>query len=198
MAYTIDTDNQLFTLAELKSFLNYPDTSKDDELSRVVDAVSWFVNSFTGRKLLARDLTEYYDGDGTNKLYVDNYPINSSSSEIEVYVSTDVPRDYSAGNKVDADNILIYDDEGLIVVLNTFFSAGAQTVKVVYNGGYSTVPHDLKDACLQVASMLWKREKGSLHGLTTVSFQNGSATYEIEKAMPASARLILEDYRRYV
>ena len=74
---SIDTVNALTTLIKAKAWLGVapaPDTTDDDEIERLIDSVSWQFNSFTKRRLLSRTLTEYYEGDGTNKFMSPEYP----------------------------------------------------------------------------------------------------------------------------
>jgi len=68
MAVTADTDNALITIDnDLRDYLGIAndDTTYDDKLQAVINAFSKFANNYTGRLLKARDLTEYYDGTGT-------------------------------------------------------------------------------------------------------------------------------------
>ena len=59
---SLDTVNALDTLANIKTHLKIDAATYDTQLETIIDGVSWLFNSFTGRDLIARDRTDYYDG----------------------------------------------------------------------------------------------------------------------------------------
>ena len=72
------------------------------------------------------------------------------------------------------------------------FNNYARGVKVVYNGGYDTIPYDLKLAVLNYVKILWKQEQGT----ASMSFQGGAKSVQTPSAnFPPHVRRILDLYR---
>ncbi len=185
MSYTIDSDHNLFSVEALKAYLDIKTADHNDEMGRIVDAVSYYLRARNNRtQLKADDITEFYDGNGTATLFTRNYPINSTSATIEIYIDTDTPRSYGSGDKVSANSILLYSEEGWIVLLDAAFSEAPQSVKIVYNAGYATIPPDLQQAALELGAVAWKREKQQLQSLSSVSVAGGSVTFNFDQVMP--------------
>jgi len=193
MASVLDTANALISLEDFKAYLSNDvndeirnDTANDNDFERIINAVSHFFNGRTGRKLLYREHTEYYDGDWPNRLYLDNWPVVSTPATIAIY--SDPDREYGDDTKISADGIIIYSASGKIVLEGAAFATGAQATKVVYTAGYVisgtvTIPWDLAMAVRQMCSVLWKQQKDKLSGLATVSIGGSSITL-IEELMP--------------
>ncbi len=206
MASVLDSTVALLTLAELKSFLAQDasdefltDTLQDNELEYIINAVGKFFNTYSRRKLVSAARTEYFDGDGSDTLYLSAYPITSTVSTISVYVDTD--REYPASSKIGSDALVIYADLGKVRLTDTVFSEGAQSVKVAWTGGYtvgSTVPPDLRYAALIMAGYLWKQRKDKLFGLSGISIAGQSQTVPLDKPLPDYVKEILDQYRRWV
>ena len=93
MSITLDTTNSLLggdlTLAKLYLGVDTSDTSHDDVITQAVNAASWYCNTYTRRLLKSRELTEYYSGDGSDVLYVDNYPVTAITAIYTVYRKSD-------------------------------------------------------------------------------------------------------------
>ncbi len=189
----IDNINALVDLGNIKSYLGIAetDTEFDTDLDHLIDAVSWYFNNETNRKLKARDYAaEYYDGDGSDTLYVENYPINSIT---HLYIDTE--RAYGADDEILAADYMIYKDMGKIIVEDTVFSKGNQSVKLEYNGGYATIPYDLENACKEMVAFLFKRDKaGNRIGVKSLSVEGGSENYVTN--MPDTVKQVLRRFWR--
>jgi hypothetical protein len=190
---SLDTVNALITVANFKSYIGQDtgSTSNDSRYEDIINNVSWRFNSITNRLLKARSITEYRDGNGTQEVYTDQWPINSNSTSIDIRIDTD--RDYDTGDKVDSDSIVIYSTPGRIHLEDDTFSTGPQAVKLVYNGGYSTIPYDLAYAAKEMCRLLWKKEQENRVGIKSQSYEGGSVTYEQD--LPWSVRKILDLYK---
>jgi len=193
----LDSTYALITLADLREYLQVETADGyDDQLERTINAVSrWFANR-CNRKFPSQELTEYYDGDNGDTLFTKNYPITSTATTISIWISTDTPRSYGDDEKVDSDSILIYGDEGKIVLDDDYFDKGPQSVKITYTAGYSTIPYDLQEACMEMCAVLWKKESGRLQHLGSVSIAGASITRELDKAAPAWVQEVIENYWR--
>ena len=87
----VDTLYSLVTVSELKDFIagetgDYSDAGSTlvAPLEVTIDAVSRWMHEYTGRQLKQAQVTEYHDGDGTTKLYVNSPPVAAGSAEFFV------------------------------------------------------------------------------------------------------------------
>jgi len=190
---SIDTVNALTSLVAAKSWLSVaaaPDTTYDSEIESLIDSVSWQFNSYCKRRLLARDLTEYYEGDGSNKFMSPEFPINSITS-----INIDSERDYDTDTLIDSDTYT-FNTKGLITLDESTFSTSPQAVKIVYNVGYATIPPDLSIACLDQIKFLFRRHLNNQEGITTEATINGSVSVsEVGEILETSLKILLR-YRR--
>lgn len=190
----LDSTNALITVAEFKSYIGQStgSTSNESRYEDLINQASIRFNTITRRKLKGRSITEYRDGDSSQELYTNEWPIESVSTNISIWV--DIDRNYTTDTKVDSTNIIIYSTKGQIKLKNDSFSAGDQSVKMTYTAGYSTVPEDLKYACKEYCRLMWKREASNQIGIKSQSVEGGTVTYEQD--MPWSVRRILDYYKR--
>jgi hypothetical protein len=202
MASVLDTTNALISLDTLKAYLSadindefLDDTTTDNELERIINAASRYANRYTGVDLLSREHTEYYDGDGGNTLFLDNFPVTTAAADIDLWVDTD--REYEDDDKIDGGDIILYADTGKVVLEDTVFSRGAQSVKITYTAGYAlaSVPADLAYAIKMICASMWKRKKDKLVNVTSVSMEGQSISLA-EKDVPALAIEILDEFAR--
>lgn len=153
------TGNELTTLANVREFLEFPDDQTDDDtlLEKLITRMSADIESDCDRIFGDATYTEYHDGDGTDTLLLKQYPINSITS-----VHDDVDRDYDTDTLIDSDDY-VYDSETGILTLDGFgFSIGRQNVKVVYNAGYTTIPTDLEQACINKVVIKYLQGKAGM------------------------------------
>lgn len=206
MAYTLDTVNALITLAELKAYLAVDqgdefitETTNDDELEQIIDAACSWANRYTGVKLLARENTEYYDGDGCMDLYLNNFPIISTAAEIELWIDSE--RAYGDDDKVDTDDIMVYSTLGKIALEDAYFYKGRQTIKIVYTAGFGAaadptdVPQDIKYAIKLICAGMWKVKVSKTMGMASQTLEGTSFTAKDEN-IPGMAKAILDEYSR--
>lgn len=185
----------IITLAELKTYLDIEDTVDDDRLEQIIIAVTDFFETECNRKFASRDFTEYYNGDSGNELFLNNYPVNSEADEIQIATSISVPRDYT-DNIISGDYILIESKIGLVHLISDYFPKGPQTIKVIYNAGYDTIPYDLKRAALELGALMWSKEKNRTDLVSTYSIQGSNITIQADKAFNKFCESVIEKYRR--
>jgi len=188
----VDSANALCSLANAKLYVGIADDdiNYDSHLESYIDAASWFLNSGTKRKLLARALTEYYDGDGSNILFANQRPINSVTT-----LHSDANRAFGSTTLIDSDNYQVYVDEGYIIVTGSSFAVGERVLKLVYNAGYSTVPNDLEQAALELTAYWYKMYKDHRVGLKTRTIGEKATTYQ---DLPPFVQTVIKKYMRKV
>lgn len=150
--FTTATSDDLTTLAHLRSFLSKQatDTNDDALLSSIITRISADVAKRCNRKFSAATVTEYHNGRGTEKIFVRRPPVNSVSS---IHVDSD--RVFGSDTQIDSDDVVISDEvSGLITLNGDVFDKDpfVENVRVIYNGGFSTIPADLERCVLRLCA----------------------------------------------
>ncbi len=200
---SLKTDIALCTLAELKTFLDVSDTTDDARLELVINAVSQFLNQRTNRHLLLQaTITEFHDGDGSDTLYLRNYPVTTAVGSLDIKVDTDSPRAWGAATAIDTDSLVLDADLGMVRYLDGTFAAGPQTVRAIYAAGYGqtgTLQEDAADlfrAALDLCGWIWNVEADKIRRAVTLSVQGISMSLTRDKAMSAYVEQVAKNYRR--
>lgn len=146
------TGSELTTLANLRTFLKKQtaDTADDTLLENIISRVSADVEKRCGRSFIAATVTEYYEGNGKAEMLVRRPPINSITS-----IHIDADRTWTSDMAIDSDNIIISEEcPGLIILDGDIFDKGLgiENVRVIYNGGYTTIPADLESKVLRLCA----------------------------------------------
>ena len=135
--------------------------------------------------------THYFDGDGTDVLYLRVVPVNTITS-----VHVDVNRAYGSSTLVDSSDYAIDTALGLLL-LNTdstqgAFNRGYRSVKVVYTAGYTTIPDGIVHACgIQVNH--WYMNRDTIDKTSINQNQSSIAVRSLE--LLPSVRQALGPYR---
>jgi hypothetical protein len=155
----------LTTLNNLKLFLGINTANTDDDtlLTNLISMVSAGMENECQRTFLAANYTEYYKGDGTNRLLVNQYPINSVAS-----IYDDIDRVWGSDTQIEAAAISISDRiSGIVILEDDIFSESddIENIKITYNAGYSTIPTDLESACIKMCAADYLGSKGLIKGM---------------------------------
>ena len=144
--------NALCTRKEFKDYLNITgdDNTKDNLIHDLIGRVSKAFETYCGRSFVQETFTEYYDGDGMNQIFLDHYPVQSITS-----LHDDSDWVWGSDTLIASSNYRIMDERS--IVYDGMFSTSRQSVKVVYVAGYSTIPTDLKQVCIEEVARLFKR-----------------------------------------
>ena len=153
--------------AEVKEFLGIEETDDDDLIDDLITRKEAEEQNRIDRQLEAADYTEFYDGDNSDTLLLNNYPINTITS-----LWDDTSRDYATGDLIDPDDIFIYSVEGKIVLDGIHFAKGNQNIKIIFNAGYETVdmPPEVKGALIKIVSSEYLYAKGSIEAVESDAF----------------------------
>jgi len=180
------------TLAAVREYLNLPtnEVDRDTFIENLINRSYKVLEAYIGKTIKSATYTEYYDGDGTDTLLVDQWPIISITS-----LNEDVSRDFLGDTAIDATDILIYAKEGRIVLYadEYAFSIGKQNIKIVYVAGYADIPADLALAALMHVSSIYNLAGADGH----VGMSLGGLSKSIDTApLSDKLRLLLEPYRK--
>jgi hypothetical protein len=185
----------LITTSEFKLFLDIQVSTWDTLIDSLVTSCSVWIENYCGGlrfKNSGSDVTEYYDGetqdDDRMSIFVKNIPIISVTSVASASGSYSSPTwtNFDAAN-----DYVVNRQTGQI----SFFSLpeGKQNIRVIYQGGYSSVPEDLKLACLELVARTFNKRKS--FGVSNESVGGASVTWE--KELDVDLRKTLNRYRNY-
>jgi uncharacterized phiE125 gp8 family phage protein len=181
----------LATLADVKAWLDINNTTNDALLTRLIDAASAFIESFLNRKIELDVYTELRSGNGKPYLTLRNYPIVSVSSikingdEAEIIQADDFS---SKGIKFDGRQL---------IGQNIIFSCGNSNILINYIAGFSEVPFDVQQACIEMVSHRFKNMRGDRLGVSGKSLAGESISFS-QKDMTSSTREYLSEYKNVV
>lgn len=152
----------VITLQEYKDYAKITQTELDSFLEIMAEEAESIVESYLGRKLVADDYTDYYDGTNSNYLIVDNYPINSITSIYKYEDGVYQELDLSEYNYRTFGHKIIIDDY--------IFEEGVGNYKVVYNGGWESLPKDIELALKKLFVVLFNESPYKNNTLGMASF----------------------------
>lgn len=192
VAYAITSTTLVKQLLNLTS----TDAARDALIDNLVSEVTDFIEGFCGgRRFKATDYVEVYDTNNSDKIFLNQRPVNSITS---VEYRTGLPSS-PTWMTWSADSYLKYLGPGYIKFF-TRFSPFAQAFRVTYNAGYTinladftqgTLPADLIGAATELcAQMFQQRFTG---GIKNESTEGQSVTYE--KVMSDNIKNVLNKYK---
>jgi len=183
-----DGDTDFTVSTEIEGLTNDPEF--DNILNTIINRVSWHANKGSGRELKARSQTEYYDAAGGIEMYLDNSP----ASGLTLYQDSD--RTFASGAIIASGDFVLYEDSGRIVLTGTTFSSDYKTIKAEYTGGYSTVPYDLQEACIEEVARLFSIYRTKSFIATSRSTDLTGTTGYKESGLSEGFHHILDGYKK--
>ena len=156
----------MITLAELKQYLKINDTTQDSFLQTCVDTAINAVIQYCNRDFRLASYTQYFQGNGKNRLFLKNYPINSVSEikklDTTTYNYIDIIT--NAGDTI-GNSTQLHGDGSLVLLKDYTFESGSEKVeniKILYNGGYAAAPDDIKTVCKEIATEYYNNAPAGL------------------------------------
>ncbi|GAG16820.1 unnamed protein product, partial [marine sediment metagenome] len=162
-------------------------TGRDDILISLLDAYNGKIENFIGVTMINTSYTESYDGDDTDWIFLDHYPIISVTS---------LSIDGTALSIVTDEDFYIYADTGEIKLDDTTFtSTDYRNVDFVYVAGHgaarANVPAVLKNTLKTWVARVFKAEVVDF----SQQFDESSLANIKSPMMPWDIRQDLENYR---
>lgn len=208
----------LVTVQEIKNYLQIDsnvDSTSAANLSTIANYASKAIESFCGREFSSASVVEIHNG-GRSSVFVNRIPINNVAEVAEYDGKQYVPLTASVLDTGELPNVeanasatpgFIFDPETGKISRDTGFDSGFPNlgivtpfifrnimngVKVTYNGGFDTIPDDLKLATLDYIKIIYKQEQGAL----TFSLEGESKEVpRLSANFPPHIRRILDLYR---
>lgn len=191
----------MISIFEFKQFnkLDQTNTELDNFIQLLIDIAVDNAINYLNYDFRKKDYVEVYDGDNTDRLILNNYPVNSVSSIAKYDSLTRSFRTLVQG--VDYSRLIIK-DKMMIVLEGNLFEAGNQNYQVSYNAGYdeNELPKDIKLGILELAS-LYFNESSQGQGMLFVIQKNRPQMGMTENFDKNAEQRIFETrfqkYRRY-
>ena len=181
--------SDLTTLADVKTWLQtgqsaFPATD-DALLTRLISAVSQYIQTWLNRQLALADYFEVRDGTGGCRLQFACFPVVAVQSlNIDGVAIPVANSSTAAGYHFSATQLSLR---------GYWFSRGAQNVAIAYTAGYSAVPPDIAQACIELVALRYRERtrigevSRSLGGAETVAYS--------QKDMSDAIKTVLQQYR---
>jgi hypothetical protein len=191
-----DSTKFLVPLQDMLDYLNLdsPTQEQQDQIGFFLNMLSEFADTYIDRELLAKDHTEYHDGTGTPELMLDHYPVNSTSATISAFIDWDF--EFTSDDKIDADDLFVDDERGILLYQNRVWPRGYRNVKVIYNAGYNSVPYDLQLSIQEAVAYFWERRQQKMWAKESISKGETSVT-RVVSSLPQPVREVWDRYRRW-
>lgn len=180
----------LVTVGDLKTFLGISTPQYDSLLEMLINQSTDFIESKCDRRFKETTHTNAeYNGNGTKKLVLKQYPVISF---------TQLQENHNANNSdnwstIDAEDYWVEDSSGIITMTSPF-SIGTQNYRVTYSGGYATIPSDLQFACCLLAGEAFNQRRGA--GIKQESLGDHSITFESVSMSDGQVSKVLWKYRK--
>jgi len=187
----------LTTLATGKEHLGIPalTTTFDALVTRFINEATGKIETFCDRFFVKRTaLVEYQDGFANNRILFDQWP-GTKPSELWIDNSglfTDVTRklaltDYALDVSARGEGVGV-------VLINRSFPRGTKNIKMIYDGGFTSVPVELEGACLWTLSFLYDMRNNQSVGVETKGKNQENTTYRED--LPKYVQDTLLAYKR--
>lgn len=188
----------ILTSREAKLLLNITDDKQDDLITMLVTTMSTTIETYCDRSFGAADYIEYQDGDGTDTMYTDQWPINSIAS-----IYDDPAREFLSDSLLAATDYTYYANEGRISLLSSVlnskfsycFSPGYNNVKITYNAGYTAIPSDLKLIASEIMGKKYKNIMDKRWGFMNVSSAGEGFQIMVNDLLPDHRMFLDMKYR---
>lgn len=187
-------DLDLSSATLLKAYLKITGSGDDILLATLVTYATKVIQVYCDRNFDgAATKTEYYDGNGSNILFLRNFPIIAITS-IDLW---DTYLNQSTQSFTVYTDYLLYSEEGCIY-LRGGWCEGNRNYKIVYTAGYANqaaVPEDLELSCNMLAAYYYANPDKA--GIKSEGIGNYSVTFLAESEdMPPPIKMLLKAYRK--
>lgn len=182
----------LTTLADVKAWLQTGQSAlpvtDDALLTRLVTAASQYVQSWLSRPIAPADYFEVRDGTGGETLQFACFPVaevlslSIDGQEIPRAVSSRAPGYAFSPTQLS--------------VRGYRFTRGVQNIAIGYTAGYSTIPPDIAQACIELVALRYRERtrigevSKSLGGAETVAYS--------QKDLSDAIKTLLQQYRTVI
>jgi len=182
----------LISLNDYKELEGVTNTQHDARTEVIIDSVSQLVKTYCGNSII-----DFYTSDkteeltisfNTNQIQLTESPVNNidsvqeRDSETAAYTTLTASTDYVLDKATD-----------IVYRIGSNWHKGVNSVKVVYNAGYSATPADLKLAVADLVTHYLKGEHKERRTITGATIQNQKS----DLPFPDHIKRVLDLYKTY-
>lgn len=179
----------LTNLADVKSWLQtgqstFP-TTDDALLTRLITSASQYIQTWLNRQIAMMDYLEVRDGTGGHRLQFACFP---AAAVLSLAIDGQAIPPATAG---DAAGYSFSPTQ--LVVHGYRFNRGTQNIMISYTAGYSVIPSDIAQACIELVALRYRERNHvgevsrALGGAETVAY--------LQKDMSDGIKTLLQQYR---
>jgi hypothetical protein len=177
----------LTTSDAVKAWLNSQGVADDGNLEGWVSAYSQAVQSWLSRTIASASYSPALDGHGTRRILLENYPITAVASlavdGVSIPAASGPP--YCSGYVFNAHSVSLY---------GYCFTVGYGNIQINYTAGYSSVPTDIAQACIEwLADGYRSRDR---IGMRSKSLAGSEVAGYAIVPMPPRVKMLLQPYKR--
>lgn len=180
----------LVELTDMLDYLGLTSSDSDNKILSLINEVSADCQDrFCRRAFLTASYTEYQDGDNTNLIILNNWPVIGSITSLIIEED---------GDALDADQFVLYPDEGVIKLKYKVTPRSFREVEIQYTAGYANraaLPRSLVFSIKKGVAHKYKVQQRKADGVLSQALQNQSAQY-ISDEYPKEVLAIWDHYRR--
>ena len=159
----------------------------DGIISRLITAVSVWVDTYLGNAFQSNVYNEWRNGTGGIQYFPSHYPIGS----IQVLTINGISIPASSGPGVAG-----YRFTNEVIILEGYtFQRAKQNVNIQYTAGYSTIPADLSQAAISLVALRW-RERDRI-GIKSKGLAGETVVFNTSD-MPDDVQTVLDTYRKRI
>lgn len=185
------------------------DYSMDNLLERYINAASQMVSKYCNRLFIKDTYSEFYKGNGRQKLILRQYPVNQITSIKVDSAAFTAGTDYVTSDQSYLDQGIVFRNlgwtwYGYLTGLVGEPTAPVDNIEVVYSAGYTlsleaskTLPWDLEDAVINIVANLHSQQQDRSVGLNRLT--EGKLTFIYDNS-PLIQRYayVLDAYKRHI
>lgn len=175
----------LTTVAKFKEFYGIVGSDDDSAITRLIESASSYLQNECGRIFAQGIRTEFFDGDGSNAFFLKNLPISfpdyGTGNDDKTFIKIN-------GELVAESDFYFHSGTGEVGMEFKNFIRGKKNIEIAYLGGYSPIPYDLEQACIELAGTMYKRDKSS--GISSESVGDVSVSYSDKTGTPLAVAMI--------
>lgn len=212
-------DNVFLTLEDVKDWLKISDdacvkdTGLENRVMRMMNSAADMCERYVGGPIKSRQYVEFRDGDSSNTLVLDYYPIREVSDlrvdfnraftdptivKAGEYIIRGTP-DPSFPGKIRGTDLVLRDDNDTSIVGRIFTGSTVGSIKITYTAGWGAnqdeIPSDLVNAVLMTIEFYYMlRETRDMN--TKSKSVNGQTTSRVQ-GLPKEVTDILDSYVDY-
>lgn len=185
----------LATLEELKLYLWITDSDSDDVLNQLLAQSQAFIQSYTGRDLIATDYTkELYSWKAEREFQLKQFPIITvAEKELALFQYNNWTLWTPVWVDFDVDSYRA-DKEAWIVLLWFNLLRGFQNIQVTYKAWFETIPADLNLAAIRLSAYYYNTRNSDW--ILSESVDGASIRFDA-KQTPADVLAVLENYKSF-